>query len=341
MNIAIVKLSAIGDIVHAMAVLQFIKRALPESQIDWIVEERFASILEGNPHIGRILPLNLKAIKSHTAEIFSQARLISEYAKNSYDIVIDLQGLIKSSLVARMLGPSVGFDKDSIREKPASLLYGTTFHLPYKENVISRNLQLVCSALGIEFDMEMLCTKEPFLYFDENERRVSAPYVTRNHKNILYIMGSSWESKIYPKEKLAEVIRGIGENAILVWGSNNEYAAARSVAEKTKASVAPRLTIGELKALISRADLVIGGDSGPTHFAWAMNRPSITLFGPTPASRNTLEGGYTRTLSSSSIVDPLRLNKEDFSIGEIEPAQIIALAKELLQKPLMAHMGQK
>ena len=104
MKIAIVKLSALGDIVHAMVALQFIKAAFPAIQIDWIVEERFADVLKNNPDINNILTVNLKALKANKAGIFQQIKVIRNYAKNNYDLVIDAQGLIKSAVIAKLLG---------------------------------------------------------------------------------------------------------------------------------------------------------------------------------------------------------------------------------------------
>jgi len=336
-RIAIVKLSAMGDIVHAMTVLQFIKKSLPDVQIDWIVEQGFAGLLANNPDIDHILPVHLKALKKCRFCLFSEIQKVREYAKSNYDMVIDLQGLIKSGILSRMLGFTVGFDRQSIREKAASLLYHQSFFIPYEENVICRNMKLVDDALNIETTMEQIEQKKPFLFFNEKEREKTTTFLHENQKNIVYILGSSWESKVYPKEQFVKVIESLGENTLLVWGDEKEYAAAEYISGQCEAAILPSLTLGELKALISKADLVIGGDSGPTHFAWAMNRPSITLFGPTPGERNSLAGEYTRVICSSSEVDPLRLNREDFSIGDIDPAEITKVAKELLDMNFSAH----
>ena len=339
-NIAIVKLSAMGDIVHAMAALQFIKQALPDAHIDWIVEEGFVGLLENNPHIDTILPVRLKAIKRGKWQLFPEIRRIRSYADKGYDVVIDAQGLIKSAVVSRMLGPNAGFDKESIREKAAALFYKKSFAISYEENVIYRNVKLVSSALDINIDRQKVDTKKPFLFFNEKEREKTTAFLDKNQKNIIYILGSSWESKVYPKEQFEKVIKSLGENALLVWGDEKELTAAEYISGQCDAVVLPSLTLGELKALISKADLVIGGDSGPTHFAWALNRPSIILFGPTPGERNSLEGDYTKVICSSSEVDPLRLNREDFSIGEIDPAEIVQVAKELLERKFPAYQEE-
>ena len=103
MKLAIVKLSALGDIVHAMVALQFIKTARPDIEIDWIVEAHFAGVLADNPHIQHIQPLNLKALKTAKRGLSAEMAKIRRYAAQDYDLVIDAQGLIKSALVARLL----------------------------------------------------------------------------------------------------------------------------------------------------------------------------------------------------------------------------------------------
>jgi len=331
-KIAIVKLSALGDIVHAMATLQFIKKSVPDAVIDWIVEERFAELLKDNPDIDRILTVRLKALKHTPTLLFSEIETVRSYAGNDYDIVIDLQGLIKSALLSRMLGPAAGFDRHSIREGAAALFYRRSFAIPYGLNVIYRNMQLVDAALGIETGREEIAHKSPFLFFGQEEASRMRQLLREERATILYVLGSSWESKVYPKEKMARVVEELGENALLLWGNEAERESAEYIASVTTARVLPKLGLGELKALVSMADLVIGGDSGPTHFAWALNRPSLTLFGPTPAERNILAGEEHKTLSSPSSVDPLRLDRGDFSIAEIEVDEIVTSARKLLER---------
>ena len=151
-KICIVKLSAMGDIVHAMVALQFIKKELPTCQIDWIVEDGFKAVLENSPHIDNILPVNLKSIKKNKGEIFNQLKLLNSYSKNNYDIVIDAQGLLKSAIVSKIIGAPIisGFDKNSIREGIASIFYNKTISIPYDANTIDRNATVICKPLGIK-----------------------------------------------------------------------------------------------------------------------------------------------------------------------------------------------
>ena len=174
LKICIVKLSAMGDIIHAMIALQFIKKQFPNAKIDWIVENGFKGVLENNPHIDNILPINLKSIKTNKMEIFNQIKILNQYAKNNYDIVIDAQGLIKSAIVSKILGGRVvgsqiiGFDKNSIREGISSWFYDQTVSIPYENNVIDRNIKVLCKSLDISVSEKDLMKKDSFLYSKED-----------------------------------------------------------------------------------------------------------------------------------------------------------------------------
>lgn len=329
-KIAIIKLSAMGDIIHSMIVLDFIKQKYPNIQIDWFVESAFASVLENNPNISNIIKLNLKSIKKSKKNIFSQLKLVSEYKKNNYDLIIDAQGLIKSSIVARVLGKNIaGFCKNSTREGFASFFYSKKITIDYKTNVIDRNAYLFSKALDLDIKKDDILNKKPFLYYKNEDEKIYE-YLKKDKKNILLVVGASWKSKIYSKEKFAKIVDSIDENFLIAWGSEEEKEMANYISLNSKALSLAKLDLNSLKALVSKVDLVIGNDTGPTHMAWALNTPSITIFGNTPAYRNTYETPINKTIKSETKVNPLKLDKNDFSINTIDEQEIVKIAKELL-----------
>lgn len=330
MKIAIVKLSALGDIVHAMVALQFIKAYSPAIQIDWIVEERFAEVLKNNPDINHILTVNLKSLKANKAGFFQQIKNIRSYALNNYDLVLDAQGLIKSAVVAKLLGKRIaGFDAGSIREKAASWFYNVKVACAFDANTIDRNALVLSSPLGINISSEQILNKKPFLFF-KNENQQIYDFLQKDRKNIVLVIGSTWDSRNYPADKFVKIAQALQQNCLVVWGSENEKEKADWMSTKTgNIQVMPRLDLNSLKALIAKADLLIGNDTGPTHMAWALNKPSITLFGPTPVSR-VYQTSINKVLKSASAVNPYKLNKQDYSIREIDENQVIELAKALL-----------
>ncbi|MDK2042480.1 lipopolysaccharide heptosyltransferase I [Aliarcobacter butzleri] len=329
-RIAIIKLSAMGDIIHAMVALQYIKKQYPNLQIDWFVETAFAPILENNPDINQIIKLDLKSIKKDKKEIINQIKLIKKYEKNSYDLVIDAQGLIKSAIVSFFLGKNrVGFSKNSTREKLASFFYTKRVDIAYDKNAIERNVKILSQALNFEITKDDILNKKPFLFY-KNENEVIYEYLSKDKKNVLFVIGASWPSKMYSKEKFAKIINNLDENCLVTWGNETEKDIANFIANISKAKVLPKLDLNSLKAIMSKVDLVIGNDTGPTHMAWALNTPSITLFGNTPGYRNTYITNINKIIESKSIVNPFKLDRNDFSIKEIDENEIINTAKGLL-----------
>lgn len=329
-RIAIIKLSAMGDIIHAMVALQYIKRKYPNLQIDWFVESAFAPILENNPDINQIIKLDLKSIKKDKKEIINQIKLIKKYEKNSYDLVIDAQGLIKSAIVSFFLGKNrVGFSKNSTREKLASFFYTKKVDIAYDKNAIERNVKVLSQALNFDIAKDDILNKKAFLFY-KNENEVIYEYLSKDKKNVLFVIGASWPSKMYSKEKFAKIINNLDENCLITWGNEAEKDIADFIANISKAKVLPKLDLNSLKAIMSKVDLVIGNDTGPTHMAWALNIPSITLFGNTPGYRNTYITNTNKIIESKSIVNPFKLDRNDFSIKEIDENEIINTAKGLL-----------
>ena len=329
MKVAIVKLSALGDIVHAMVALQFIKVADPSIEIDWIVEEGFAGVLENNPDINQILTVNLKALKSNKASIFQQIKSIRRYALNHYDLVIDAQGLIKSAVIAKLLGKrAAGFDAKSIREKTASWFYDVKFDCSFDTNAVVRNAFILSSPLGISITDEQILNKKPCLFFNDDAQIDS--FLQKDKKNIVLVIGSSWDSKNYPADKFVKIASALQQNCLVVWGSEQEKEKAVWMSSQADTiQVMPRLDFNSLKALIAKADLLIGNDTGPTHMAWALNKPSITIFGPTPI-RMAYQTAVNKVVKSPSLVNPYKLNKQDYSIKDIDENEIIKLANSLL-----------
>jgi len=331
MKIAIVKLSALGDIIHAMIVLQFIKKYYPKSEIDWFVEKRFNGILDNNPHIDQVQQINLKKAKESKSFFLFWKELRKIRKLRKYDLVIDLQGLIKSALVARMIPSEItlGFDKNSLREKLAATFYNETYKIDYAENVIERNLNLVSYALKFSFDKEDVLSKEVLLY---PSQQFTFDQISSSKKNILLIPGASYPTKSFSIEKFVELTKQTDANFLTIWGNEKERIIANEIKQLSSAvEVLEELTLDSLISLVSQVDLVIGPDTGPTHMAWALNIPSIILFGPTPGYRNTYVTSVNKIIESNSEVNPNKIDKSDYSINNIKVNDISKLAKKLLE----------
>ncbi len=324
-RIAIVRLTALGDIINSAVVLQFIRKHHPGARIEWITETQFAPILQPHPALEQVHGIPLKQLKREKRFGLLRGIIRQLRALGPYDIIIDMQGLLKSALVARLLGPNVhGFDAASAREGAAALFYHTTSRIPYETNIIRRNCNLVAEALGFTVSDAELLAKAPALSVGPRPENIPAV------QYIAVIVGASWPSKCYPPERLADVCDALPLPALLIWGSEAEKTVAERIAHRTpSAEVAPPLSLPALRDVIGHAALTIGGDTGPTHLAWALNRPSLVLYGPT-SPRMMFETPQNIAIESDSEVDILHIDKNDMSIGAIPPETVVRHAKALL-----------
>tara|TARA_B110000008_G_scaffold267136_1_gene294003 strand:+ start:403 stop:1392 length:990 start_codon:yes stop_codon:yes gene_type:complete len=325
MRIAIVKLSSLGDIVNTMFVLQFIKKHYPLSEIDWIVEKNFEGVLKYNPHISNIKTINLQKAKREKSLLVLLRELSKVKSFGDYDLVIDFQGLIKTAIVSKLLRSKkiVGFDWSSIREGVASFIYDQKVNIGYDKNTILRYKKLVSEALNFKITEEDLLKKEPFLF---NQSAILLPKKTY----IVLVIGSTWDSRNYPKEKFVKVANLLQKDCIVVWGNEHERQKAEWMISKSSyISVMPKLSLDDLKLVIGSSSLLIGNDTGPSHFSWALNIPSILLFGPSPVER-MFQTDLNKAIKSKSKINHKKLNKNDFSIKEISTNEIVKISQQLL-----------
>ena len=332
MKIAIVKLSALGDIVHAMVVLQFIKKYNQAIEVDWFVEEGYKGLLESHPDINKVIQVNIKDVKKKKSFYLLYKELKRTQQYGPYDLVIDMQGLIKSAIISKFI-PSkltLGFDKSSAREGLASIFYNKVFKFSYHKNVIERNFELIKFALDLPFKIEEIGKKLPFLHSDQKYLNASFSNIK---KNIILIPGASFSSKRYPVKSFVELINLLDANYLVIWGNEEEKCLADKIKILApKVNICEKLSIKDLISLISQVDLVVGPDTGPTHMAWALDRPSLTLFGSTPGYRNAFTTKINRIIESKSDVNPYRINKNDYSINDISVKEVVKKAKKLLNE---------
>ena len=325
MKIAIVKLSSLGDIVHTMVVLQFIKKYQPNSEVEWIVEKRFKGILENNPNIDQIHTVNFQSIKRNKSikSLFIELSKIKKFG--NYDLVIDFQGLLKTSIVAKSINSKkiVGFDWSSARESLSAFAYNQRVNISYDKNSIVRYAKLASEALNIKITLDDLNNKEPYLF---SRSEVLIPQTSY----IVFVIGSTWPSRNYPKEKFVQIANALKKQCLVVWGSDEEKQKAEWLEGESKYIKAmSKLSLDELKYVISQSNLLIGNDTGPSHMSWALNIPSVILFGPTPVER-AYQTDINLTIKSHSKINHWKLNKKDFSIKDISVDDVVKMSHHLL-----------
>ncbi|UOR26165.1 lipopolysaccharide heptosyltransferase I [Helicobacter pylori] len=334
MKIAIVRLSALGDIIVSAVFLVLIKERFTNAQIEWFVDERFSAILEHSPYIDKLHPIALKSTLTtfNPLKIFKLFKSLRAY---EYDIVIDMQGLVKSALIAQMLKApkKVGFDYASARESLSAFFYSQKVSIAYDEPILKRNFTLLSHALNLPKNKisEGLSSRAKVFSYQDSPK-IGALNLNRNKPKILFVLETSKINKTYPTERFKELALALENFQIcLLWHADEDKANALYGALKNQRDVLllPKLTLNEVKALLFKVDLIIGGDTGITHLAWALQKPSITLYGNTPMERFKLESPINVSLTGNSNAN---YHKKDFSIQNIEPKKIKECVLNILKE---------
>jgi len=319
MRIALIRLGALGDIVVSSIAIALIKQAYPQAQLTWIVDSAYESLLQDTPGLDTLIAIPLKS--ALRARSLKQLWSIAKHLKDlePFDCIIDLQGLIKSACVARILCAStrVGYSAKSAKEWPSSLFYSQHAHIEYAKHILARTLALIQRALPLVSNPAHLpAPKSPLLGVEHSlESRFSHFF---NTPPILFVLEASRAEKCYSLARFIELGRALQSPIALLW--HNQKERAMCIAEALpNAVVLPPLNLQEVKALVAHSSLVIGGDTGVTHMAWALLKPSITLFGATKMERFCLTTPINRCLSA-----------QHHDVSRIEPEAIAALAKSLI-----------
>jgi heptosyltransferase I len=280
MNFLIVRLGALGDIVHTVPAVAALRRAYPDARIDWVVDARHAAFAD------LVLPVD-RIIRLEKATVNAWVDLVRRLRPYRYDVALDFQGLMKSALLARASGAArvVGFSIWHVREKGARPFYSEVGSGEFAPHVIDKNLSLL-STVGISSsEIEFPLAQTPSAALDAVQRGAGgAPFALINP-------GAAWPNKRWPAARFGEVaafvreVRGL--RPFVLWGPSEETLAREVVAASGNAAqVAPATTMADLLQLSRRASLMVSGDTGPLHIAGAAGTPLVAIFGPTDPARN-------------------------------------------------------
>ncbi len=274
-RILIVKTSSMGDVVHATPVVADILAHFPQAQIDWLVEAPFAAIPQMHPGVRRVIPM---AWRKWRQQLFSGATwkaiaaLRAELKREPYDMVLDLQGLLKSALWARQArGPVVGYDRASAREPLAAALYWRGAAVPRDLQAVQRNRLLAAAHLNV-----MPPTALPVFGL----RPPEAGWKPRDTYAVL-IPNASRASKLWPERHWVAVGKHMAERGwlpLVLWGRPEEQTLAERIAASCDGDVPPFLGVGEMAGVLAGAQQVVGLDTGFTHLAAALGRPTLGIY---------------------------------------------------------------
>ena len=302
MKILIVKMSSLGDIIHAFPVIDTICRNLPQAQIDWVVEKPFAELVEAHPNIGKVMTVQTKKWRSRLLkkEDWREMSMFAEELRSSYyDLVLDLQGNTKSAVVtaAAKAARKVGFARKTVSEWPNIFATHQRFDPPRESNVRDENLFLVQSALGPKTIPENTLPKSNGVILNltsaQQDLLQSALKTFNNVGGVKAIIcpGSNWGNKQLSKETLQNFLHLFSNvekvHFFLAWGTKEEKAVVEEIALSLqgKSSVMERYPLPVLQNLMHAADLVIAMDSLPLHLAGTTSTLTYSIFGASSANK--------------------------------------------------------
>ncbi|HEX8776066.1 MAG TPA: lipopolysaccharide heptosyltransferase I [Pyrinomonadaceae bacterium] len=298
MRILIVKLGSIGDIVHTLPALAAIRRALPGTDISWVVERRAAEILRDNPLLDRLIEVDTKALRRWPMSgetLLAPRQQLRRLRASTFDLALDFQGLLKSAAIARLSGArrSYGFARAGLREPASRFLLSKTVPTEPHTHVIHKNLALAARALGIEVPAGPEDLEFPIAVGAEHEREAREAARGAEAGYAILNPGGGWPTKLWSAERFGALADELwahhGLRSLVTYGPGERELAER-VEASSRSGRARALTLS-LKGFYALAKsegtrVYVGGDTGPTHLAVAAGTPVVGLFGPTEWWRN-------------------------------------------------------
>jgi heptosyltransferase-1 len=320
MKVLIVKVSALGDVVHALPVLAYLKSADPDMQIDWLVEQSFSPFLEDHSLIENLYRIDTKTWRKSgiMASLRGSLTVIKAVRNMQYDCVLDLQGNAKSGLFTLTSGALLrfGFDRVSVRERLNLLATNRRVNIGDSDyHIVDRSLAIAKKAFP---GGRVLRDAGPLHVDPQAAAQVTQKLVVENFVDAPLIVlhyGTTWVTKHWPLaswQTLANrLIEELGVRPILTWGTDQELAAAKSIqrACSNRAFVWPRGSLKELTALLAGVDLVVGSDTGPIHIAAAVGTSTVSIFRVTDPKRNAPRGSMHSHASAAMDCSPCLLKR--------------------------------
>ena len=296
MRILLVKTSSLGDVIHNLPVAADLARQFPGVEIDWCVEEAFADIPKLSPAVHSTLPVAIRRWRKSVlgAGTWGEIKQLRCRLKaESYDAVLDTQGLIKSALLTwQAPGRRLGYNADSAREPLAARFYDSTFTVPRHLHAVERNRLLAGAAFGY--------TPPTALDYGISAPGFAAPWLPARPVAVL-LTATSRDDKLWAESswiELGKALMARGLTPVLPSGSPSERARAQRIADAIPGAIAaPPLSIGELAGLLGQAPLTVGVDTGLAHLAATLRVPTIALYTSTePALTGVVSTGFACNL---------------------------------------------
>ena len=354
-SLLIVRLSAMGDVIHTLPAAAALRHAFPHATLGWLIEERWAELLctlryprsgprsAQRPLVDRVHTVNLGEWRRALFSFNTWQQMatgLSQLRGIRYDAVIDFQGAVRSAFLARWSGAPIVFGDVQPRENAASMFYSRkVLANNHGTHVIEQAMELAeavahCGKVRNE-EGSILRPQVEFPIDPDAEKKI-ASLTADSGDFILLNPGAGWGAKMWPAERYGQVAKELakeGLSSLINYGPGEEDLA---IAVETSSEGAARkisCSISELIALTRRARVFIGGDTGPMHLAAALSIPVVAVFGPTNPARNGPYGTQSIVLrSSNSTTDHSRRVETEQGLLEITSGDVIAATRKLLRR---------
>lgn len=307
MKILLIKMSSMGDLFHTFPAISDIKKYFPTAEIDWVVEDSFKEIAAWHPQVRRVIPIQLRRwVKQRDKTSWQEFKAFRTSLRDeTYDHIIDAQGLLKSAVIAKCAeGKGIdGYDKNSAREPITRWFYKHTHAVDKNQHAVERTRQLIGKALGY--------TPESSLNFGINQ---NFAHIKKDPRKLIFIIGTSWVTKLWAAhewQELTKIAIDVGFTVEIIWGSNEELTIADKIIHACPQATRPaqRLSITTIAEKLVAAAGVIGLDTGFSHLAGALETPTIALYGATSPLKVGLIGDHTYNLQLSEPLDCMPCHK--------------------------------
>jgi heptosyltransferase I len=349
LRVLVVRLGAMGDVLHAMPAVAALRTQLPECHLGWVIEPRWAPLLMANgavpetqsawrtpamPLVNVVHTANARGWARQPLSLATwgaMTRLRRELHAERYDVAIDLQGAVRSALIGRASGAEL-VGEAVPREGPAKWLFQR--RVPTRGvHVIEQAAEVVAGATGLQYPLELAPELPPLPMDCAAESRVAAMFRDAKPLVLLY-PGAGWGAKRWPAERYGRVAAALARRGfeVVVNCAPGEEMLAANVARSSGGAAREIATdMQELIAMTRRCVLVIGGDTGPAHLACALGKPVVGIYGPTDPVRNGPWGVPFRVLRHpESRRDHARRSAPEAGLLTIEPEEVLAAVDALL-----------
>jgi heptosyltransferase I len=325
-RVLVVKMSSMGDVVHAQPLVSDLLAHLPEARIDWVVESPFAGIPAMNPGVATVIPIAWRKWRRSLGEPATRAALVAfrdRLRSTRYDWILDCQGLLKSAAVARLARGAhrAGPSWSSAREPLASIAYDRRADVPWSQHVVARNRAIGAAAFGYRIDTPAR--------FGLRVPPLQVPWLPDGPPTAVLIPGASRPEKLWPEAHWIAVARELAARGLRLawlWGSPAELervqrlaaacgevldvsadgAAVRIGSAPPTSVVPPFVSVADAASLVAGARIVVGLDTGFTHLAGALGRPTVGIFCDFDATQCAVSGdGPCESFGGIGVVPPV------------------------------------